>query len=152
MPDKPHAHRLRIGRYSRSGHIYVLTSVTRNREPLFDNFQAGRLAVAAFNQAEQEQLVSSLAFVVMPDHFHWLIELHRTTLPVLMGRTRSRISVALNRQRRRKGAVWQRGYHDRGIRREEDVQAIARYIVANPLRTGLVKRVGDYALWDAIWV
>lgn len=52
MPDKPHAHRLRIGRYSRSGHIYVLTSVTRNREPLFDNFQAGRLAVAAFKQAE----------------------------------------------------------------------------------------------------
>lgn len=88
----------------------------------------------------------------MPDHFHWLIELDRTTLPVLMGRTRSRISVALNRQRRRKGAVWQRGYHDRGIRREEDVQAIARYIVANPLRAGLVKRVGDYALWDAIWV
>ncbi|MCB2253552.1 transposase [Pseudomonas chlororaphis] len=152
MPGKPHTHRLRTGRHSQSGQIYVLTSVTQNREPLFDNLQAGRLAVAAFKQAEQEQLARSLAFVVMPDHFHWLVELHGTTLPVLMGRTRSRIAVTVNRQRLRKGAVWQRGYHDRAIRREEDLQAVARYIVANPLRVGLAKRVGDYSLWDAIWV
>ncbi|AUG38363.1 transposase [Pseudomonas chlororaphis] len=152
MPSKPHAHRLRTGRYSQPGQIYVLTSVTQNREPLFSDFHSGRLAVAAFKQAEQEQLAHSLAFVVMPDHFHWLVELHGSTLPVLMGRTRSRICVSLNCQRRRKGAVWQRGYHDRGIRKEEDLQAVARYIVANPLRAGLVKRVGDYSLWDAIWV
>jgi hypothetical protein len=24
--------------------------------------------------------------------------------------------------------------------------------VANPLRAGLVERLGDYPLWDAIWV
>ncbi|WDG81174.1 transposase [Pseudomonas chlororaphis] len=152
MPSKPHAHRLRTGRYSHPGQIYVLTSVTQNREPLFNDFHLGRLAVAAFKQTEQEQLAHSLAFVVMPDHFHWLVELHGATLPVLMGRTRSRICVSLNRQRGRKGAVWQRGYHDRGIRKEEDLQAVARYIVANPLRAGLVRRVGDYSLWDAIWV
>jgi len=29
---------------------------------------------------------------------------------------------------------------------------IARYIVANPLRAGLVSRVGDYPLWDACWL
>jgi REP element-mobilizing transposase RayT len=152
MPRKYHAHRLRTGRYSQPGQIYVLTSVTRNREPLFSDFHSGRLAVAAFKQAEREQLVRSLAFVVMPDHFHWLVELRDATLPVLMGRTRSRICVSVNRQRQRKGAVWQRGYHDRGIRKTEDLQAVARYIVANPLRAGLVRKVGDYSLWDAIWV
>jgi hypothetical protein len=35
MPDVPHANRLRAGRYSQSGQIYLLTAVTRNREPLF---------------------------------------------------------------------------------------------------------------------
>jgi putative transposase len=25
-------------------------------------------------------------------------------------------------------------------------------VVANPLRAGLVERIGDYPLWDAIWV
>ncbi len=29
---------------------------------------------------------------------------------------------------------------------------MARYVVANPLRAGLVERIGDYPLWDAIWV
>jgi putative transposase len=48
--------------------------------------------------------------------------------------------------------LWQKGYHDRAIRREEDLLAVARYIVANPLRAGLVKRVGDYPLWDAVWL
>jgi hypothetical protein len=33
-----------------------------------------------------------------------------------------------------------------------DLQSVARYIVANPLRAGLVKHLGDYPLWDAIWL
>ena len=29
---------------------------------------------------------------------------------------------------------------------------LARYVVANPLRAGLVEKLGDYPLWDAVWV
>jgi len=29
---------------------------------------------------------------------------------------------------------------------------MARYIVMNPKRAGLVERVGDYPHWDAIWL
>jgi hypothetical protein len=29
---------------------------------------------------------------------------------------------------------------------------VARYIVANPLRAGLVEHLGDYPLWDAVWL
>ncbi|GBH14379.1 REP element-mobilizing transposase RayT [Pseudomonas syringae pv. actinidiae] len=38
------------------------------------------------------------------------------------------------------------------MRNEQDMAGLARYIVANPLRAGLVKKLGDYPLWDAIWV
>ena len=48
--------------------------------------------------------------------------------------------------------VWQKGYFDRALRYEEDLKAAARYIIANPLRAGLVAQVGDYPLWDAIWL
>jgi hypothetical protein len=37
------------------------------------------------------------------------------------------------------------------IRREEDLVSIARYIVANPLRAGIVKSVREYPHWDAVW-
>ncbi|MNR61582.1 hypothetical protein D3C85_1833710 [compost metagenome] len=69
-----------------------------------------------------------------------------------MARTKSRITFALNRSIGRDGPLWQHGFHDRAIRREEDLQAVARYIVANPLRAGLVERIGDYPLWDAVWL
>jgi hypothetical protein len=38
------------------------------------------------------------------------------------------------------------------LRKDEDLQTVARYIVANPLRAGLVEKIGDYPLWDAIWL
>ena len=44
-----------------------------------------------------------------------------------------------------------KGYYDHALRKEENVQNIARYIVANPLRADLVKNVGDYPYWYAKW-
>ena len=152
MAQLKHAHRLRTGRYSETGQIYLLTAALLHREPLLRDFDNGRLAVRAFRTAEEEGLVTSLAWVVMPDHFHWLVELQNTQLPTLMARTKSRIAVLLNRSLGRQGPVWQHGYHDRAIRKEEDLQTVARYIIANPLRAGLVAKVGDYPLWDAVWV
>jgi REP element-mobilizing transposase RayT len=145
-------HRLREGRFSESGRIYLLTSVTLNRQPVFADWQLGRLLVNSLRLAEEENAAKFLAWVVMPDHFHWLIELRADTLPVLMCRAKSRSVRAINAVTGSRSRLWQKGYHDRAIRKEEDLQAVARYIVANPIRAGLVKRCHDYPLWDAIWV
>ncbi|MEJ5056990.1 MULTISPECIES: REP-associated tyrosine transposase [unclassified Pseudomonas] len=152
MPDLPHANRLRAGRYSQSGQIYLLTAVTRNREPLFTNWPTGRFLVRQFQQAQADDLADSLAWVVMPDHFHWLIELKHSTLPGLMLATKSRSARAINAHLGRAGCLWQKGFHDRAIRYEEDLLATARYVIANPIRAGLVRRVHDYPLWDAKWL
>lgn len=152
MSDSQGGNRLRIGRVSESGRLYLLTSVTRDRLPVFTNWQAGRLLVSAFRQASDEGAAKSLAWVVMPDHFHWLVELQDAPLDLLMSQAKSRTFHAFSKMNGSKTRLWQKGYHDRAIRREEDLQAIARYIVANPVRAGLVKRVHDYPLWDAIWL
>ncbi len=49
-------------------------------------------------------------------------------------------------------SVWQHGFFDRAVRRECNLIALSRYIVANPLRAGLVEEIGDYPLWDAVWM
>jgi tRNA U34 5-methylaminomethyl-2-thiouridine-forming methyltransferase MnmC len=41
--------------------------------------------------------------------------------------------------------LWQDGFYDHVLRREEDSPAIAAYIVANPVRAGLVKSVTEYS-------
>jgi len=58
----------------------------------------------------------------------------------------------INQRLKRHGQVWQKTYHDHALRKDEDVLKAARYIVANPLRKGLVDKIGNYPLWDAIWV
>jgi len=107
----------------------------------------GRLLVEQLRSAEEAAMVTSMAWVIMPDHLHWLVELQRGSLAELMCRIKSRSSRSIER-----GRLWQRGYYDRALRRDEDLKDAARYIVMNPIRAGLVTRVGDYPLWDAIWV
>lgn len=145
-------HYLRKGRFSQVGYFYILTAVVENRRPAFKDWRAGRLVVEQFRSAEEDGLVRSMAWVVMPDHFHWLVELRHKTLPGLMCRVKSRSSQSIKRSGHWHGPLWQRGYYDRTLRHDNDLQKAARYIVANPLRAGLVQRVGDYPLWDAVWI
>ncbi|NVZ53655.1 transposase [Pseudomonas sp. B6002] len=152
MPPQPNSHLLRRGRYSEPGRAYLVTVVVHQRQPLFRDFHLGRLLVAELRRVHEAGLVNSLAWVVMPDHFHWLFDLNNTTLPDVMRQTKSRSTLSINRARHSREKFWQRGYHDRAVRTEEDLKKIARYIIANPLRAGLVERVGDYPLWDAAWL
>ncbi len=112
----------------------------------------GRLVVNEFRRAEEDGKATSVAWVVMPDHFHWLIELHNGDLPKLMQATKSRSARAINKARGLHETLWQKGYFDRALRREEDLKAMARYIVGNPLRAGIVDHIGEYSLWDAMWL
>ncbi|RON50287.1 REP-associated tyrosine transposase [Pseudomonas frederiksbergensis] len=152
MPVAAHGCRLRKARFSESGRIYLLTAVTEQRRPVFADWRLGRLLVDQLRSADETSNVTSMAWVVMPDHLHWLVELHNGTLAELMCRIKSRSSRSINLRRGDQGRLWQRGYYDRALRQDEDIKGAARYIVMNPLRAGLVKRMGDYPLWDAIWI
>ena len=152
MPVSANTCRLRKARVSEQGRIYLLTAVTHQRQPVFADWRLGRLLVNQLRCADESTSITSMAWVVMPDHLHWLFELNNRTLAELMCRLKSRSSRSINRVRGVQDRVWQRGYHDRALLRDEDIKGAARYIVMNPLRAGLVRRVGDYPLWDAIWI
>ena len=151
-PATPHTRDLRKGRFSGSGHTYLLTAVVHKRRPIFTDWPIGRLLVAELRATEEDGLAQSQAWVVMPDHLHWLITLRTGTVSRLMQRIKGRSAISINRALGNHGQLWQKGFHDRAIREEEDFQAIARYVVANPLRANLVDKIGDYPLWDAIWL
>ena len=152
MRSTPQSHRLRHGRYSEHGRSYLVTFVVNHRRPLFTDLYLGRLLVIELRQAHELGLVDSMAWVIMPDHVHWLFELKQRNLPDVIRRVKSRSTLTINRRRQSKERVWQPGYHDRAVRAQDDVCKMARYIIANPLRAGLVERVGDFSLWDATWL
>jgi putative transposase len=65
---------------------------------------------------------------------------------------KGRTALRVNRRLGRVGPRWQKTYYDHALRAEEDLRAQARYIVANPLRAGLVTDIGQYPHWDAVWL
>jgi putative transposase len=121
------------------------------RHQWFDSYMHGRHVVRAIRNAEAH--ATTLAFVVMPDHLHWLMQLGcEQTLSGVVRAVKSSSSRTLNRTIGRSGRIWTAGFHDHALRKEEDVKRVARYVIANPLRAGLVEKIGDYPLWDAAWL
>ncbi len=140
------------GRHSEPGRKYLVTAVTDKRKRHFESFEVARLLIRAFRESQETEQGEWLAFVVMPDHFHALLRLRQSSLPAVMRTVRGSSARRVNRSLGRSGRVWQPGYHDRALRSEEDRVAVARYIVANPLRAGLTERLADYPHWDAVWL
>jgi len=151
-PQKGHA-QLRKGRRSLANQIYHVSSATAGRRTLFLDLDCGRVVVSAMRREQQAGHAETLAFVVMPDHFHWLMLLSGSrALSVCVNTVKSLSSRRINQRLGRHGQVWQTGFYDRAIRRDDDLVRVARYIIANPLRAGIVETVCDYPLWDAKWV
>ena len=147
MRNRQGVHGLRRGRFSEIGRVYLLSTVTRDREPVFCSLPAARAVIRALATEDAEGFTRTLAYVLMPDHLHWLVELSE---PIALARLMQAIkSVSAHRI----GApVWQPGFHDRALRAEEDLAAVARYVVANPLRAGLVDDLVAYPHWDTVWL
>ena len=94
-----------------------------------------------------------LAWVLMPDHVHWLLQLGACMpLESVVARMKSATGVQVNRTLARAGALWQPAFHDRALRREDDLPSVAGYIVSNPLRAGMVDDLRDYPFWDSAWL
>jgi putative transposase len=153
MEKQPANSKLRLGRHSGAYHVYLITTVTQGRFPVFSSFEYSRLLVMHMQALERSGHVQSLAFVVMPDHLHWLLRLYPGyRLEAVMKLLKGRSAAGINRLRRGSGKLWQDGYHDHALRQEEDMVGIARYIVMNPVRAGLVRSVREYPHWDAVWL
>mgnify|MGYP001823992259 CR=1 FL=1 len=154
MVRNAHGRNLRNGRFSSENQIYLVTTVTDRRIPVFSCLKNGRILVREMMRSDNDGQTDTLAFVVMPDHIHWLFALCNTkSLAAVVGSVKRHSARQINRQSGLCAtSVWQRGYHDHALRTDEDIIQVARYIVANPLRARLARRVGDYSLWDAVWL
>jgi len=144
---QPHGKNLRKGRASLPNHAYLVTIVAASRKPVCASFSAVRLAVRCFYDEDIVRRAQTLAFIVMPDHIHWLLQLREVgNLSETVRIYKAKLSLILGQP------IWQRGFHDHALREGEDLRGTARYVIANPLRAGLAESVGEYPHWDAIWL
>ncbi|MEH6576775.1 MAG: transposase [Amphritea sp.] len=150
MPATGNSSALRNGRFSEAGRVYLVTFTTADRLPWFSGFEPGRIVVSVLKN--ESQFSKILAFVVMPDHVHWLVQLERKSLYKTVQTVKSVSAHRMNRLFGRSGSVWQDGFHDHAVRKDEDILHLARYVVMNPVRAGLVDPIRRYPFWDAVWL
>ncbi len=128
---------------------YYVTTVTEGREKLFEHWPLARCVVKELINAEAQGLCKTFAYVVMPDHVHWLFMLCRDSLSNAVRQVKSRSAIQINKLRETLGKrVWQKGFYDHALRNGEDLSGTARYIIENPLRAGLVHSLMEYPHWD----
>ena len=152
MPEYQ-SRRLRVGRWSEVGRTYLITTATLDRWRVFEQWSAGCECARVLHDIPHNVVpVTSVAWIIMPDHVHWLFVLEGERLDAVVRRFKSLAARAVNLAVGHRGPLWHPGFHDRAVRKEEDLRRLARYVIANPVRAGLCRRVGDYPFWDAAWL
>lgn len=143
---------LRRGRRSEEGRVYFVTFTTHRRARLFGDWACAHAVARALHERRLWRGSVLLCWVLMPDHWHGLVQLAgNDTLSTLIGRVKAVTARAAGTVHT-SGLIWSPGYHDHALRCDEHRVAVARYIVANPVRAGLCEHVGNYPFWDAIWL
>ena len=144
---------LRKGRVNKRHSIYFITFVVANRQPTFIDFKLAQTFCQLIKQNENSYKCQWLTWVLMPDHFHGLLQLNdKANLPEVIRGLKSKSALLINRVKNTNGSLWQKAYFDRSLRKEEDIKNIARYIVANPLRAKVVDKLGNYPFWNSIYL
>jgi REP element-mobilizing transposase RayT len=143
---------LRRGRISLPQHVYFITTTTANRYPHFADPIRARAACRVIEAKATWGDAQLMSWVLMPDHWHGLVQLgQRDSLPLVVNRFKSRVTKAL-RANGTTDPIWARSYFERAVRADHDLETAARYLVADPVRAGLVSRAGDWPFLDTRWL
>jgi REP element-mobilizing transposase RayT len=116
---------------------------TFEHAPVFaDPILTGAVAALLLEVAEPRGTVVDL-YCFMPDHAHLLIQITTGDLLATVQAFKS-LSVRLWHDWGGEGALWQRSFHDRGLRTTADYDAAVQYILANPVEARLAERWEEY--------
>jgi REP element-mobilizing transposase RayT len=136
-----------------TGPAFFLTVSTLLRRPLFLDPDGARAVARTQGEASIWGSSRCLAWVLMPDRWHGLVVLGPDdSLERLVRRFKAISTRAIEPRFRVNGWLWAKGFNERALCSEENLLAVARHIVANPVRSGLAKSVGGYPYWDAVWL
>ncbi|WP_207780911.1 REP-associated tyrosine transposase [Cognatiluteimonas telluris] len=143
----------RSGRRSPTGPAYLVTFGTDRRQLHFSDWDVAVDACRMLTARPAWEGSRLLAWTLMPDHWHGLVELHpQDSLSALVGRLKGRSARYLRQAHPQLGWIWARAFHEQALRAEEERVAVARHLVLHAVRAGLVRRAVEYPFWDAVWL
>jgi REP element-mobilizing transposase RayT len=125
-------------------HRYSLTFCTNHRQSLFTTHAVVGLVLEQIARAADEQQFAAIAYCLMPDHVHLLVEGKSADSDGRNFIARAKQYSGFYYKREHRATLWQRYGFEHVLRDDELTLVVAKYILENPVRAGLVKRVEDY--------
>ncbi len=131
-------------------YFFTVTLDDRTSSALVEHVGALR---AAFRTARQERPFKIDAIVVLPDHLHaiWTLPVDDADFSSRWKRIKASFTrrlvvagVPVARHSNGEYALWQRRFWEHTIRDERDFERHIDYVHFNPVKHGLVSRVGDW--------
>ena len=160
--------------YDVESRVYFVTTNTYHWVKWFQNTAYANTSAQQILHLEKRKDCLIIAYVVMPDHLHLLLEIiGRKNISELVHDLKSRIAYEISLSDRRgchaspstrsvaasgmgcnKIAspmgekkyfrIWQRSFYDRGIRDEQDLENHFQYVHWNPVKHGYVQNPWDW--------
>jgi putative transposase len=134
--------------------IYFITASTYLKKPLFNSQEKKRMLTEILRDRLELSGMRAVAYAVMDSHYHLLLVVEQDKrIPEFVRGVHGRSAFLLNRMDKSEGRrVWY-NYWDSCVRKEMDFWVRFNYIHHNPVKHGLVDRMGDYAYSSyGVWV
>lgn len=149
MPDYRRAHV--------PGGTFFFTVTTFERRPILTEEPYRSALRSAINDVRKQLPFQSIAWVLLPDHLHtiwklpdtdadfslrWSLVKQKVTQRFIDDTGKS--AIALSKQKRKEGTIWQRRFWEHLIHDDTDFQNHIDYIHYNPVKHGYVTRASDW--------
>ncbi|KAA3613345.1 MAG: transposase [Calditrichaeota bacterium] len=150
FPPKPRNHRLPIETYSRPDIVWFFTITCYKRLKPFIRKELNQMVIDEMQSIRTGCRCEIFVYCLMPDHLHYLIKPREQDASVLVFHDRFKgRTTNLSWNYGWNGKLWQPRSFDHGLRREEQFNDVAAYILENPVRSNLVKRIEDWP-WSGV--
>lgn len=138
-------HRLQI-----AGGTYHVTSRGNRRQSIYHDDHDRRMFLALRNQVVRRCGWRELAYCLMTNHFHLLIETPAPNLSLGMHRLNGEYARYFNERHSVDGHLFDRRFGSRLIETEEYLADALRYIASNPVEAGLCAHPRDWR-WSSFY-
>ena len=126
--------------------IYFVTLCTHDRIPHFADTSLGHVALGHLISLSARHSFLLHAFCLMSDHLHFLAEGNSPQSNLLPLVTAFKQRTAFAHKNRAAGPLWQSKFYDHILRAPDELESVACYIWANPVRKGLCEDATVYPL------
>ncbi len=141
--------------YNESTYVYYITICTHNKQHYFTNIEITKIIK---DEIEYRMIneIKLYCYCIMPDHVHMLLSLTENYTKKDIGKLAvkgtlqnwvsafKRYTSRITNQLFEIKPLWQKNFHDHIVRKEESLLKIAKYIIENPVRKGMVSEWEEY--------